>query len=338
MRAAKADLQGLFAVYKPPSVSWKLVRDAVETHLLKDLNSLERPAPRQLVRFLPGMVEGEDGKQLTMTVTQVPTLADHPLVSGPAVTHLKVGAGHRLDTRSSGVLVLGVGHGNKLLTDLYNAHLTRTYTVRGLFGKATDDFSDTGKLIEKATFDHITREQLERIVSVIQGSNHKALLQYANIDLKTQEAYELAVRGLIRPMEKTPPLITAVRCIQFAPPEFQLEIHCLHETQQYLRKIVHEIGLEMKSVAVCTQVRRIRDGVFTVDDVLLRTQWNLQNIRNAILKSRHKVETEIQNNLVHEEASTDYEREKETRAGSVVDSTQVREREDALPASSVVKW
>ncbi|XP_061460264.1 pseudouridylate synthase TRUB2, mitochondrial isoform X2 [Rhineura floridana] len=177
MRAAKADLQGLFAVYKPPSVSWKLVRDAVETHLLKDLNSLERPAPRQLVRFLPGMVEGEDGKQLTMTVTQVPTLADHPLVSGPAVTHLKVGAGHRLDTRSSGVLVLGVGHGNKLLTDLYNAHLTRTYTVRGLFGKATDDFSDTGKLIEKATFDHITREQLERIVSVIQGSNHKALLQ-----------------------------------------------------------------------------------------------------------------------------------------------------------------
>ncbi|XP_063000654.1 pseudouridylate synthase TRUB2, mitochondrial isoform X2 [Elgaria multicarinata webbii] len=177
MRAARAALQGLFAVYKPPGVPWSLVRDTVETQLLKDLNLLERPAPRQRIRFLPSTVEGKDGKELTMTVTQVPVLADHPLVSGPVFTHLKIGAGHRLDTKSSGVFLLGAGYGNKLLTDWYNAHLTRTYTVRGLFGKATDDFSDTGKLIEKTTFDHITREQLDRILSVIQGSNQKSLLQ-----------------------------------------------------------------------------------------------------------------------------------------------------------------
>lgn len=46
--------------------------------------------------------------------------------------------------------------------------------------------------------------------------------RYANIDLKTQEAYELAVKGLIRPMDKSPPLITSIRCLQFAPPKFQL--------------------------------------------------------------------------------------------------------------------
>ncbi|KAF7241114.1 Mitochondrial mRNA pseudouridine synthase Trub2 [Varanus komodoensis] len=129
--------------------------------------------------------------------------------------------------------------------------------------------------------------------------------RHANIDLKTQEAYELAVKGLIRPMEKSPPLITAVRCLQFAPPEFQLEIHCLHETQQYLRKIVHEIGLELKSSAVCTQVRRIRDGVFVLDDALLRTEWDLDNIRKAILKSKRKVEAELQNSLAHQEAGND---------------------------------
>lgn len=28
----------------------------------------------------------------------------------------------------------------------------KAYTVGGLFGKATDDFSDTGKLVEKTTF------------------------------------------------------------------------------------------------------------------------------------------------------------------------------------------
>ncbi|KAL8174684.1 UNVERIFIED_CONTAM: Mitochondrial mRNA pseudouridine synthase trub2, partial [Gekko kuhli] len=134
---------------------------------------------------------------------------------------------------------------------------------------------------------------------------------YANIDLKTQEAYELAVRGLIRPMEKSPPLITAIRCLQFAPPEFHLEIHCLHETQQYLRKIVHEIGLELKSTAVCTQVRRVRDGAFTVDDALLQTQWTLQNIRDAILQCRLKVRTELRKSLAYQEICAGSEQERE---------------------------
>ncbi|XP_043354929.1 mitochondrial mRNA pseudouridine synthase TRUB2 isoform X2 [Dermochelys coriacea] len=222
-RVARTGLNGLFAVYKPPGVASIRVRDIVETLLLKELNSLEQPAVQQQVRFLPTTVEGNAGKELTLAVTQLPVLAAHPLVRGPELTHLKIGAGHRLDTKSSGVFVLGVGHGNKLLTDMYNAHLIRAYTVRGLFGKATDDFSDTGRLIEKTTFDHVTRDKLERILAVIQGTNHKALLMYSNIDLKTQEAYELAIEGLIRPMEKTPPLIAAIRCLQFAPPEFQLD-------------------------------------------------------------------------------------------------------------------
>ncbi|XP_060106728.1 pseudouridylate synthase TRUB2, mitochondrial isoform X1 [Heteronotia binoei] len=329
MRAAKAGLHGLFAVYKPPGTPWKLVRDTVETKLLSELNSLERPPPRQQIRFLPAMVEGKDGKELTLTVTQLPMLADHPLVSGPVFTHLRVGAGHRLDKQSSGVFVLGVGGGNKLLDEVYHAHLSRTYTVRGLFGKATDDFSDTGKLIEKTTFDHITGEKLERILAVIQGSNHKALLQYANIDLKTQEAYELAVRGLIQPMEKSPPLITTIRCLQFAPPEFQLEIHCLHETQQYLRKLVHEIGLELKSTAVCTQVRRIRDGAFTLDDALLRTQWTLQNIQNAILQSRPKVKTELRKSTEYQKIFAASEQSRE--AGLSEAAGEQQHSEGAMP-------
>ncbi|KAM7033989.1 pseudouridylate synthase TRUB2, mitochondrial [Acridotheres tristis] len=299
---AAAGLAGLFAVYKPAGVAWGRVREAVETRLLRELNAAPGRAPRQRVRFLPAPAPGGGGA-VELVATRVPVLADHPLVRGPRFKKLKIGAGHRLDVKASGVFVLGIGHGNKLLTDLYNCHLTKVYIVGGLFGKATDDFSDTGNLVEKTTFDHITREKLERILAVIQGTNQKALLMYSNIDMKTQEAYELAVKGLIRPMGKSPPIITAVRCLQFALPEFQLEIHCLHETQQYLRKMVHEIGLELKSSAVCTRVRRIRDGIFTVDDALPRTQWNLQSIQEAIRNCQLKVETELEKTLGHGENS-----------------------------------
>ncbi|KAJ7409825.1 TruB pseudouridine synthase family member 2 [Pitangus sulphuratus] len=142
------------------------------------------------------------------------------------------------------------------------------------------------------------------------------MTRYSNIDMQTQEAYELAVKGLIRPMDKSPPIITAIRCLQFAPPEFQLEIHCLHETQQYLRKIVHEIGLELKSSAVCTQVRRTRDGVFTLDDALPRTQWDLRSIRDAIRNCRLKVETEIERTLGHWDNSPVHQLDVQTAHGA----------------------
>ena len=48
------------------------------------------------------------------------------------------------------------------------------------------------------------------------------------MDLESQEAYELAVRGLLRPFgEDLPPLILNIRCIHFEPPDFELgEYQC----------------------------------------------------------------------------------------------------------------
>ncbi|XP_074149888.1 pseudouridylate synthase TRUB2, mitochondrial isoform X2 [Sminthopsis crassicaudata] len=215
-------LNGLFAVYKPPGLNWKHLRDTVEFKLLKGLNSNKQYTPQEHIRFLVAPKEGSEGGELTLIAKSVPALSEHSLVRGPKYTSVKVGVGHRLDVKSSGVLVLGVGHGNKLLTDIYNAHLTKDYTVRGLLGKATDDFSDEGRLIEKTTYDHVTPEKLSRILAVIQGSHQKAMVTYSNLDLKTQEAYEMAVKGLIRPMDKSPMLITGIRCLEFAPPEFLL--------------------------------------------------------------------------------------------------------------------
>ncbi|XP_059115919.1 pseudouridylate synthase TRUB2, mitochondrial [Peromyscus eremicus] len=293
-----ARLQGLFAVYKPPGLKWLHLRETVELQLLKGLNaSAKPPAPEQRVRFLLGPAEGSEEKKLTLTATSVPTLTTHRLVRGPAFTSLKIGVGHRLDAQASGVLVLAVGHGCRLLTDMYDAHLTKDYTVRGLLGRATDNFCEDGRLIEKTTYDHVTRELLDRILAIIQGSHQKALVMYSSLDLKSQEAYEMAVQGVIRPMNKSPMLISGIRCLHFAPPEFLLEVQCMHETQQQLRRLVHEIGLELRTTAVCVQVRRTRDGPFRLDDALLRTQWDLHSIQDAIQAAAPRVAAELRKNL-----------------------------------------
>lgn len=43
------------------------------------LNAGKPPAPQQRVRFLLGPVEGSEEKELTLTATSVPSLANHPL-------------------------------------------------------------------------------------------------------------------------------------------------------------------------------------------------------------------------------------------------------------------
>ncbi|KAG7253509.1 hypothetical protein CRUP_015360, partial [Coryphaenoides rupestris] len=184
---------------------------------------------------------------------------------GPEFRRIKVGVGHRLDASSSGVLVIGVGRGNKLLNDLYQMCVTRDYTLDGEFGIATDDFSSTGKIVERSTYDHITRDKLEKVLAMLQGANQKALLMYSNVDMHSQEAYEMAVRGVLGPDRKSMPILTGLRVKSFQPPHFTLEVQCLNETQQYLRKVVHEIGLELHSTAACTAVHRTRDGTFALN-------------------------------------------------------------------------
>nr|XP_020453672.1 probable tRNA pseudouridine synthase 2 [Monopterus albus] len=279
-------LEGLFCVYKPPGIHWKLVRDSIETNLLKGLNATpSRPLPRE-VRFLPqpgSDAEGPEGpKELKLCAASVPVLSKHPLVIGPEFQHIQVGVGHRLDAFSSGVLVLAVGNGNKVLNDFYKTRITRDYTLEGEFGTASDDFSHTGRVVERSTYGHITQDKLDRVLAVLQGANQKALLMYSNVDMNTQEAFELAVRGLLGPEGKSPPILTGLRCIHFEPPNFTLEVQCLNETQKYLRKVVHEIGLELRSTAVCKGVRRTRDGPFTLQDALTRHHWTATDVMQAI--------------------------------------------------------
>ncbi|XP_077458510.1 pseudouridylate synthase TRUB2, mitochondrial isoform X2 [Stigmatopora argus] len=284
-------LEGLFCVYKPAGISWKHVRDNIETKLREGLNVLPSlPLPEQ-IRFLPPS-GGDTLTQKGLTAVNVPVLSNHPLVTGPEFQQIRVGVGHRLDTFSSGVMVIGVGNGNKALNDLYHTKVTRVYTLEGEFGTATHDFSHRGRIVEQSTYDHITQDKLERVLAMLQGANQKALSLYANVDMQSQEAYEMAVQGLLGPEGKSPPILKGLKCIRFDPPDFTL-VQCLNETQKYLRKVIHEIGLELRSTALCKGVRRTRDGTFTLQDALTRSQWTPAEIMRAVQQNRIAKENKL---------------------------------------------
>lgn len=68
------------------------------------------------------------------------------------------------------------------------------------------------------------------------------------------------------------------------------EMHAINETEAYVGNLIHEIGLNLKSVAHCVGIRCIRHGHFELKDSLLRKDWNLQCILNSMARANQLFE------------------------------------------------
>lgn len=103
-------------------------------------------------------------------------------------------------------------------------------------------------------------------------------LRLCGVDMQSQAAYELASQGLIRPANSKLPILYGIKCVEFNNPDFTIEIHCVNEYEGYLKALIHEIGMKLRSSAHCTGIQCIRHSYFTIDNALLKKHWNLQNI------------------------------------------------------------
>lgn len=50
----------------------------------------------------------------------------------------------------------------------------------------------------------------------------------------------------------------------------------------YLKTLVHDLGIQLRSVAMCTQIQCFRYALFNLDLALLKKHWELGNICNNI--------------------------------------------------------
>ena len=62
-------------------------------------------------------------------------------------------------------------------------------------------------------------------MATVQASYQREMYKHFGLDIQSQEAFELACKGLLRPMSPvTPPQIYSIRCIEFDRPFFKLGI------------------------------------------------------------------------------------------------------------------
>ncbi|GLV38022.1 uncharacterized protein CBL_07820 [Carabus blaptoides fortunei] len=223
-------------------------------------------------------IDGDPCTKLQVRVQD--SFADHPLVIGPRYqpSDVRCTWASFLGRQTSGVLVFGVNDGVKTAQRIHQSKPTRSYRISGQFGQATDTFFKDGRIVEKSTFRHVKRVNIDRCVAAMQATHQKQMFELCGVDIQSQAAYELATSGLIRPSNSKTPLLYGIRCVHFESPNFTIEVQCINEYEQYLRALIHEIGVQMHTTAHCTAVQCIRHSHFTLHHALLQKHWTLQHL------------------------------------------------------------
>lgn len=267
-------LQGVFCVYKPFDMTMSHLRKVLIGNLTRDLNMLEpRPALPHIV------IEGNTAEDLV--VVKKENYADHPLVIGPRyqADDYKLSYAIHLHKNISGVCLMGVNRGTKGTLVARAGRLIRSYSLGGRLGMATNTGYFDAKVVTKSTYHHVTRARLLKTLMHIQGGFQQSAFHFLGLDPQSQAAYEaMSAEGLVRPGEKSPPLVYNIKLVEFSSPDFTIEVSCINENGEFLQHLVHKIGLQLKTNAVCTQMRCVRYGPWTLQHALLRKHWTLKHI------------------------------------------------------------
>jgi tRNA pseudouridine55 synthase len=106
---------------------------------------------------------------------------------------VKLGHGGTLDPIATGVLIIGVGRGTKVLSRFLEC--TKVYEATALFGAATDSYDRVGKVVARAPYDDITKEKVEDALGQFRGKIMQKPPIFSALRVNGKRMYEYAREG-----------------------------------------------------------------------------------------------------------------------------------------------
>lgn len=174
----------------------------------------------------------------------------------------KVGHAGTLDPDATGVLVLGIGRGTKLLQFVTGAD--KTYTGEIVFGKATSTLDAAGDVT--GTWDMSpTPEQVAAAAADLTGDIEQIPPMVSAVRIDGKRLHELAREGIEVDRPARP---VTVHRYETAPTDdplvYSLDVHCSSGT--YIRSLAADVGAALGGGAHLRNLRRPTVGPFSLDD------------------------------------------------------------------------
>ena len=181
----------------------------------------------------------------------------------------KIGHTGTLDPEAVGVLPVCLGKGTKvcdLLTDK-----DKVYEAVMRLGVVTDTQDMTGRILKESPV-HVTREELEAVLSQFLGEYDQIPPMYSALKVQGKKLYELAREGQV--IERKPRRVQILGLELLKMDEdgihVHMRVHCSKGT--YIRTLCHDIGERLGCGAAMEKLVRTQVGVFKIEDAMTLAQ------------------------------------------------------------------
>lgn len=217
----------------------------------------------------------------------------------------KIGHTGTLDPLATGVLVVCVGQGLKLVELLTNHD--KEYIAKIRLGIETDTLDITGTVLKEEEVRAFSKKEIEEALKNFTGKIKQMVPKYSAIKVNGKKLYEYARNDIEVELPVREVEIYDLKLISdIKNNEFYIKCHVSKGT--YIRSLVRDIGYVLGTVATMVELERTKLGSFSLEDT-----YTLEDIQDGMYQLLEPVDV-----LDLPKVSVDKEMEKKIKNGQVL--------------------
>lgn len=174
-----------------------------------------------------------------------------------------VGHAGTLDPMATGVLVLGIGEGTKLLGHLTGANKAYLATIK--LGELTDTLDAQGRVIETCEWPRAVSEaEVMTAAASFLGTQRQRVPEFSAVKQAGVPLYARARRGETLHAPEREVEVQELEILRVQPPELDLRVVC--GKGFYVRALARDLARALGTVGHLTRLRRTHSGPFSLTD------------------------------------------------------------------------
>ncbi len=176
----------------------------------------------------------------------------------------KVGHAGTLDPLATGLLVIGIGSGTKILDLLTMDYKEYIATVK--MGIETDTLDITGKVIKENYDFSLSYEELEKTLKKFQKQYYQSVPKYSAVKIKGKKLYEYARENIDIELPKRLVDIKKIELLNYDKDKLEFTFRTLVSKGTYIRSLIKDIGDSLNINFTMQDLIRTKSGKFKIDD------------------------------------------------------------------------
>jgi tRNA pseudouridine55 synthase len=189
----------------------------------------------------------------------------------------KVGHCGTLDPIATGVLVLGIDDGLKVLEFMNND--TKEYVATARLGMITDTLDVTGNIEGVVNEYWIKEEKLKEVLNSFKKKYMQEVPFYSSVKVNGVRLYKYAREGKKVELPKREVEIYDIELIDLDTVRDTFKFRCTVSKGTYIRSLIRDIGKELCIPCVMEDLERTRQGLFSIEDA-----YSLEDIESNNFK------------------------------------------------------